>query len=574
MDNVSAYGVPLAFAALVISLFGFRARPVWAFSVAVSVAVVTGAVDVQAVVSKAGHPAVVLLALLVILSRVLSSSMTVATCFRAIEALPHRTRRLAYIVLSGGLSAFVNNTGIVAVFASAFQTRRDRYRYMLPIAFAATMGGMITLVGGATNIIVSSSLLEADQRALGMFEFAPVGLMIFGVGAALLWWLTPRTLSRTVGSEEPVKLACARVLPGSTLIGREVRDTGLVGLRALYLAGITRQDETRLSPVPNTAVIAVGDVLTFAGDISRQSIIEELDGLERLPEIALQSFSELILARVSRQSPLVGQTLRAVDFRAKYNAVVVQIEAAITGDNRPGNLGEIVLAEGDVLTLMSSPDTATELGHGLETVSQSRVRDSGTRKTREIVAIGFGVAVMLSAFGVVSLLAGVLAVTALAVAARQLTAADVRQSTPLELIVIVVGALSLGHALAQSDAGTWIADILNGVAQDHGLRVAMFLIVATCIVLTEFMTNAAAAAIMAPLAITFALSRGLDPAPFALLVAYGSNTSFLTPYGHQTTLIAQSVAGYQWKEIMRTGLVLTITSMIIVVWAVPWLYGL
>ncbi|CAN5326849.1 SLC13 family permease [soil metagenome] len=488
--------------------------------------------------------------------------------------------RLGYPVTLA--SGFMPNTPLVAMFAprvSAWARRAGRSpsRFLLPLSYASILGGVITLLGTSTNLVVSGLLDAAGEPRLGVFEITPVGLPIALIGVSVLVLVVPRLLRTRQGPDED--LASIReftiemvVAPGSPLAGQTVAGANLRNLQGVYLVEILRSGH-RVSPVAPEEVLGVGDRLVFVGEVDRVVDLQGIAGLVLAEEHHFTQDREVgrrfYEAVVAESSPLNGSTLKATGFRAAYGAAVVAVHRA---DHRlGGQLGDLPLRNGDVLLLV-----------GPEGFEQTRRRSSDfsviapyaggspvRRRSAHLVELAIVALVVLAGTGLVDLTKAAVGVALALVATRVITPTAATRSINLNIIAMIAFSLGLGAAAATSGLAAEASANLLGLTERFGDHGIVFGIALGTLLATELLSNNAAAALVFPVALTTALETGLDIRPLALVILVMASCSFLTPIGYQTNTMVFGMGGYRFTDFTRVGLPLTIVTLVLTVALVP-----
>ena len=487
------------------------------------------------------------------------------------------------LVPTAAASAFLNNTPIVAMIVPQVTTWAQRCgeapsRYLMPLSFAAILGGMVTLVGTSTNLVVSGLLVEAGEAPLRMFELSPVGLPIAGLGVLALLVLAPVLLPErraarddltTDTREFVVRMTVERDGP---LAGRTVEEGGLRNLEGVFLVEIRRPDET-IAPVPPRAVLHGGDGLTFVGRAGEVLDLQATAGLVSSEQkhvavfdAARQVFFEAVLGPGSL---LVGRTLKEVGFRGQYQGAVLAIHRA--GRRVRDQLGGVRLRMGDTLLILAGRDFETRWRDRSAFLLVSRIGAATPAATRQTpLVLGVVAAMVLAAAtGVLPILSAALLGAFGLVAAGVLTPAEARQAVNLDVIVVIAGAFGLAAALEASGLAAAGAQLLVATLGARGSAGALLGIVLATVALGNVMTNNAAAVLMFPIATSTAAGLGLEPRPFAIAVAIAASASFLTPMAYQTNIMVYGPGGYRFRDYARLGLPLTVLVVLGAVVLVP-----
>lgn len=475
------------------------------------------------------------------------------------------------------LSAFLNNTPIVAMFTPRVQQWARRVgmpasKLLIPLSYAAILGGMVTLIGTSTNIVVSGLLEEAGQPAFGMFDLTWVGVpAVFGV--ILFFLIIGHRLLPDRGTEQPDDddglkdcLFELRVSKNAPFAGKTIQEAELRALGGAYLVHVRRAGH--LVPASPEAVVEAGDVLTFTGDALMLEQLLERPGLERKVTAAedddLQTLP-LYEAVVSDASNLVGKTLREVEFRDQYGGAVLAIQrkqGRVTGP-----LGRIPIKSGDLL-LIEARDGFDKRWNASRSdfylVAARRPTQVKPQPRKAPIALLIVVAmVTLVATGLVPLISATFAAALAMILTRCVRGAQARKSVDLQVLVVIAAALGIGKAVAATGLSDLLAQTMLSATAGMGVVSTIVILYLTTNILTELITHKAAAVLMLPVALTLALELGVDPKAFALAVTVGAAASFMTPIGYQTNLMVMAAGGYRFRDYLKVGVPVSILVMII-----------
>ncbi len=561
---------------LVTALLVTRWSAPWVFSSAMLACYLMGLVDTATLLAKATNEGLVTLVLLILVSVGFERLPWLAMISRRMVVPSLAGSLLRLSVLTATFSAFVNNTAVVAALAGTL--RKNRFhaasQLLLPLSYAAILGGTLTLIGTSTNLIVSSFLQEASGTGLDFFAFLPVALPAAVAGIAVLTLFRHR-LPRHENTVLEVRdhLIEAKVLPTSKLIGLSIAENGLRDLGDLFLVEIARGDEV-LSPVTPNQRVESGDRLIFSGDVSRVGLLESFPGLQlfALEEGLLSdNLTEVILLPNAAVS---GQTIKESSFRARFDAAVVGLRR--DGAQLSGKLGGITLQAGDSLALAVGPDFSQRMNLGRNfLVVDSQVDTLRLPLTVSLfLTVAMVAVVALAATGLMSLIKGLSFLLVAMLVLGVVNGGDLRRRFPFEMWIIIASALTVAQALSDTGAvavaAVWAEPLLAGIDPIWTL-LALYLLT---LMLTELMTNNAAAALMFPLGWTLALSSGANAMPFVMAIAFGASASFLTPFGYTTNLMVQNIGGYQRSDYFRVGLPVTLVYSGVVLFLIPRVFPL
>ncbi len=506
----------------------------------------------------------------------------------ASAAASSRARLGRLAVVSGTLSAVLPNTPLVALAAPRVvswcrRTGVSASPYLIPLSYASVFGGVITVIGTSTNLVVSDLLVAQGGEPLGVFEITGVGLPVAAVGIAVLVLTAPRLLRhrRGPGSDgetatQPYTIAL-RVDAAGPLVGRTVDAAGLRHLRGVFLAGVERAG-TVVPARPGT-MLSAGDICYFAGDVVDVVDLLEIRGLSSAEDAHLVGAGDrpdagLFEAVVSERSELAGATLRDAGFRARYDAAVLAIRRH--DDDLPGKLGSVVLRPGDVLLVLATPEFGRQWrGHGDFSVIASLDAPPPARRDRAGAVIAAIVAMIAAVVtNVLDLMEASLLAAVVLVGARVISVTEARRAVNLNVVLTIAMSISLGTAVAVSGLATEIATVLGTLGDPFGDVGRLVAVLLATMILTELLSNNAAAALMIPVATVTAVDAGLDPRSFAIVVLVGASCSFLSPIGYQTNLMVYGLGGYRFRDFTVVGAPLSLVTLIVTPVAVALVLGL
>jgi di/tricarboxylate transporter len=483
------------------------------------------------------------------------------------------------------LSAFLNNTPVVAMFMPIIEDicKRSRIspaKLYMPMAFAATFGGVCTLVGTSTNLIVQGLLLENGHPGMNMFDLAWVGLpcAVAGVIYFLIFgqWLIPDRRPVLTTHDDPREYTAElMVLADGPLVGKNIEEAGLRHLPGLFLTRIERAGE-EIAPVSPRERLRGSDRLVFAGVLDSVVDLTKMRGLAPASKDAQELDTpvekrQLIEAVVSSRCPLVGTSIREGEFRSYYNAAVVAV--ARGGQRVLGKIGDIVLEPGDTLLLETDEDFLLRQRNSSHFFLVSGVDNSQpVRRDRAWVALGLLVAMVgVATMGWLDLLTAALLAGGAMIALGCCSLSQARQSIDWSLLVVIAASLGIGLSIKMSGLAEVISSEIVGFAGGHPwwVLVAVYF-VAT--VLTELVTNNAAAVLVYPIAMASAHSLNASPMPFIIAICIGASAGFATPFGYQTNLMVYGPGGYRFTDYLRVGIPLDMVFMAVTVTLTPFVF--
>jgi len=489
------------------------------------------------------------------------------------------------------LSAFLANTAVVAMLIPILgnwcrRVRVSPSRLLLPLSFLSILGGMCTLIGTTTNLIVSGEMERFNLRPMSMFELAWVGLPCVVIGAAYLLLVAPRLLPDHQGLlgrvDESIReyLVELSIKPNCPLVGRTVEVGGLRRLPGLFLVEILR-DGRIIAPVEPDETLLAGDQLAFAGAVETIVDLERIPGLVPVAEADQEtSFAERRSRRyceavVSARSMLIARNIRDANFRALYNAAVIAVHRG--GERLRGRIGDIVLRAGDTLLLQTGPHFAEANRNSDDFYLISNVEQvRPVRHERTWIAMGLlGLLVLLLAAGPqfpqlhLRPVVAAFLVAGLMMVARCISVADARRTVQLDVLLTIAGAFGLGRALDASGAATVIGQHIVELTGAGTPLVALAAVYVLTVVLSIFVTSKAAAVLVFPIAIAIAGQLGVGALPFAFAVAAAAASSFASPISYQTNMMVYGPGGYRFVDFLRVGLPLHVLLGVVALIVVP-----
>lgn len=563
---------------------------------------VTGVLEPREALSGFASPGLATVAVLYVIAAGLKETGALALATRALLGRPKTAlaAQARMVLPVTALSALVNNTPIVSMFLPVLDglSRRTGIpvsRLMLPLSYAAILGGVCTLIGTSTNLVVAGMIQEHNRvlpagdagrlDEFGMFSISPIGIPIAIAGVAYLLLFGRRLLPdrSSLGPEGDASrryTAALRVRPESPVVGKTVEAAGLRHLPGLFLSRLERPSETILAVGPEEALRA-GDVLVFVGVVESVADLQQIKGLEPAGDEAAaesrrRSGMRLIEAVVGRDSPIMGLTVRDAGIRTRYGAVVVGIHRQ--GQRLRGKIGDMKLRPGDTLLIEAAPGFARRYRNATDFTLVSEVAGAATpRHEKSYIAMGILLAmVVLAGTGVLDMLVASLIAGGAMIATRCLSGQVARRSLDWTVLIVIGAAFGVGRAMEKSGLAGSIAEAVISAAEPLTGVLGPWALLGVAYILTVLFTaavnNNAAAALMFPILLEVARAKGLDFAPFAIVLAVAASCEFFTPIGYQTNLMVMGPGGYKWADYLRFGGPLTILCGIVCVALAPLLY--
>ena len=492
--------------------------------------------------------------------------------------------QLRTMTIPAVLSGFMNNTPVVALMVPAVRTWARKHqlsisKLLMPMNDAVVLGGLCTLIGTSTNVVVSGLLNDKTGLRLGMFDITWLGvpLLIAGFSYLLLasrssWLLRDRRPAMSAGDDPREYSLEMLVEQGSPLAGRTIEQAGLRGLHGLFLMEIDRAGHV-LTAVEPTERLEPGDRLVFVGIVESVVELQKIRGLRPATDQVFQldgprSERTLIEAVVSNSCPLAGRTIRAGQFRSTYDAVIIAV--ARNGERLRKKIGDIVLQPGDTLLLEASPRFLKRQRTSRDFYLVSEV--AGAKTPRHDLA--WIACTILAAMVLAATLELVPMVTAAMMAATAMVATgcigpnEARRSIEWEALLLIAASFGLAQAIDKTGLAKLIAQSTIGAAGDRPYLVLAAIYLVTML-FTETMSNNAAAVLIFPIAWQTATNLGLNPMPFIMSITVAASCGFASPLGYQTNLMVYGPGGYKFSDYLRFGGPLNLIVMVITILLAP-----
>ncbi|MEZ9019251.1 SLC13 family permease [Vibrio lentus] len=551
-----------------------RIKPSFIFAGAAFIAFMAGMIDLSSLANNFTNSSLLTLILLILASSALEKTRLISWVSRNISE-----GRLGTVVAKLGistalLSSFTNNTAVVVSLIGAIKRNQQHApsKLLIPLSYAAILGGTLTLIGTSTNLIINSFVEDAGLPSLNFFTPTLIGLAVLIGGVLILIPLSYFLPSYDDGSQDDLPYFLeARVEPGSPLVGRSVSENNLRALRKLFLAEVIRDGKTTASIDPDF-ILQARDRLLFCGDVESVATLQEIQGLTLFGQHHLngQSFVEVV---VSSSASFCNKTLKTSQFRDRFDAVVVAIRRG--HERLEGGLGNITLTAGDTLILVPGKRFEEQRQqHNKEFVLMNDLDSSAKLDADKstFVLLGFASVIGLALAEVVPIIKGLAGFLLLLVAFGVVQLGELRRRFPVDIVVIVGSALSIAQLMISSGLsermGLMFMEAFNGWGVFGALVATYFM----TLVLTELVTNNAAAALSFPIGYSMAIGYGVDPMPFIMAVLFGASASFISPYGYQTNLLVYSVGNYHLTDYLRIGIPISIVYSGLVLTLIPYFF--
>lgn len=575
---------------LVLALARNWASPDLLLLAALTFLLACGVVNPREAIAGFGNEGPITVAILFVITAGLTETGAMALVSRPLLGRPRSVKeaqaRMMLPVMS--ISAFLNNTPVVAMFMPVIQdwckkANLSASKLFIPLSYASILGGVCTLIGTSTNIVVNGLLIDAAKtdpslQPFGMFTLAWIGIPVMVLGFIYMMtlgsWLLIDRRPKAIDAEDPRQYTVEMMVePGSGIEGATIEKAGLRHLPGLYLVEIERQNETLVAVGPEQ-ILRGGDRLIFVGLIDSVVDLQKIRGLvpatSQVGKVsAPRPERGLVEAVLSAQSPLVGLTVRAGRFRSVYDAAIIAVHRQ--GERIRQKIGDIILEPGDTLLVEAHPGFVEKNRHNRDFLLVSAIADSHPMRHDRARPAFIILAAMVAAVGMewMSMLTGGLIAGAAMLIFRCCSVEQARRSIDWPILVAIGAALGLGKAIEMSGTAQYVADGIITICKPYGTWAILAGIYLVTLLFTEFLTNNAAAVLVFPIAKATAVGLGVSVMPFAVAIAVAASCGFAMPLGYQTHLMVFGAGGYRTSDFLRVGVPLDIITMAAAVALIP-----
>ncbi len=565
---------------LIAGLIWERFRPSYVFLGAVALLWLGGLVESRTFVESLANTSILSIFLLIIITSGINEHFNLGMY---LDRMFGKTKNPKLFLVQFGafvssFSAVINNTPLVAMLMPYLHDwgKRNKIspsKFFMPLSFFAISGGMITVIGTSTNLVLMGLVEQNTGLSLRALDFVIPGTLIASATivymATLGYRLLPdrKDLMAVFEENQREYLVETAVRESSSLVGKTIEQAGLRSLKGVFLAEILR-DGHLITPVKPNEKLYGGDRLFFAGDTSQViELIDRDNGLEvsKKEKLNLSGHQEIAEVVVPYNSLLSGHTVKESGFRERYDAAIIGIHRR--GEKLSGKIGNIALLTGDLLLLTIGPDfrKLIEQDKNLYMVSASRRLSSIKPIQKRIFLVLMLLTVALAALpaslfglersgGVLKLYEALFVILGLQFGFGMMDSSGVKKNVSLDLLVILAAALTLGEALIGSGTADAVAQFFIGITQGQGALTIGIVLFVLSMVLTSFVTNVAAISIAFPIAYSLSQSLGISGIPFFMIAGFGASCCYLTPVGYQTNLMVYGPGGYKFTDFFRVGI--------------------
>lgn len=554
------------------------------------VLVVTNILTVEEAFSGFSNDIIIILGSIFILSGALMKGGVLDHLGEAIHRLARGSRTkvlLCVMPVTSFISSFMNNTTCTAVLMPAVLgvCRRSKIspsKLLIPLAYASMLGGTCTLIGTSTNVAASGYIKTAGLAPFSMFEFLPVGVAVSGLGILFMALFGNRLLPQTgerAGYEEEYDmrefLSEVVVTPGSPLAGRSLRDSRLADM-GLQVRAVLRANR-RMHADPYM-VLEEGDLMLVQANREALLQVKERAGIDIRPDVTVGGESEegngmrIAEALLMPQSNLVGRTIKELDFRRRFGLTVLAIYRK--GHALATRIAGLPLRAGDVVLVQGRPARFRYLADNADLFILQETEHQPDRRRKGLYAMGiFLLAVLASSLGWLPLPIAFLVAALGVIGTRLITMEEAYNLIDWRLLILIAGMTSFGLAMQKTGAAAWVAGLIVAWVSPFGTVAVMLAFVVLTMLLTQPMSNAAAALVVLPVAMSTAHSLGLSPRTFAVLVTLSASLSFITPF-EPSCLIVYGPGKYRFRDFVIAGAPLTALVVFVILLMVPMFWPL
>ena len=552
--------------------------------------VVTGLLPADKAFAGFGSDTVMMILGLLVMSAGLLQTGVVEIAGRHIFDLAGRNPAIflpVIMVSVATVSAFMSNTAATAFFVPlvigyAAKIGASPSKFLLPLAFASILTSSVTLISTSTNLVVSDLLTRYQQPPMGMFELAPVGIPIAVIGILYVWAIGVRLIPQREDQKAEEKIgerkyqADVVVMEDGPLVGKSLKDAKIAGDAELRVVKLIRGAETvRGEKKLADLELQARDELFIEGLRADLLKIKDIEGLDFKADVHLADPDEdkeqttIVEGVLLPRSPLIGQSLRSLEFKERYGLQVLAIHRA---GRVPRSISSARLRMGDVLLLQGTPDDVKALERGnLFNIFGGVEKERLNRSRAPLAAAIFALAILAATFKLASLPVAMLGGAFLMLLTRCLSPEEAYRQVEWKVLILIGALLSLGAAMEASGAGKYLAQQLIGVVgaeSRYGLLTCFFVLT---VALTQPMSNQAAALVVLPIAMQTGLQIGVDPRGFGMMVAVAASCSYLTPL-EPSCLMVYGPGKYQFSDFFRIGMPLTVLIYALAIVLVPWIW--
>ncbi len=576
---------------MIILLYMGNTRPIIIYITGVTVLGLFGVISSKEILLGFANEQIAIILLLIIIGNIVHKAGIINSAFDLLfkNTVTANVFLPKLMVFVSSFSAFFNNAPLVAMIIPyiddwATKNNINQSKLLIPLSYAAILGGSATLIGTSTNLLINGMMIDAGENSMNIFEFSYVGVPMIITGIIYMLTVGVRLLpnrpspGNQFSKNKREYMVEVLISEQSSFHEKSVEDAGLRNLKDLFLVEIIRRDyHIRVTP---KSILQAGDKLIFAGDTKEViSLIDRFDGLELPKENLLieKDTVEIVEVVVSPNSGLQDAKVKLSDFRSRFDAAIIAVHR--NGEHLAGKIGNIVLKAGDVLLLFTNKGFYTRINGNRDFYLISKIKEYKHYKNWQRAVLLFSLVgvIVLSALKIIALFKGLLAILVFILIFKIARLTDFKNSLDLNLLGIAALSLALGKAIMNSGLADIVAENLIYILHPLGmigLLAGLFIITS---LIASYMTNITAVSIVFPIAYSIGTSLIADGLiqsviPFALIVAYGASANYVTPVGYLTNIMVYSSGSYRFADFLKVGLPLMLLHMIIAVSIIYFVY--
>ncbi|MFA9556959.1 SLC13 family permease [Evansella sp. AB-rgal1] len=588
--SFAAIIVSLVLIIMFISLIKEYLAPEITVFLALSILVLLGVIPLNKAFEGFSNPAVHTVALLMVIAYAAQKSGVVPNFINKILGVNKKISVVLFklMVPVSMLSAFMNNTPIVAMLTPivhkwGIQHRISPSKLLIPLSYAAIIGGTVTLIGTSTNLLVHGLLQQTGHPGFSMFQLSLIGIPLLIISILYMIFYGHKQLPNNKDLVDSYQSTSnkytieVKVTNESSWIGKTVKQVNLRALHDVFLIQIIR-DSHAITPASNYEVIQTNDVLIFSGNIDSILKLNLIKGLKlNTPNEDFHSAYKhlernLVEVVISHSSPLVNKKIKDTNFRAQYNSVIVAIRKK-TRQITTG-IGNVVIKPGDTLLLLTGKDFIKSWSNSRHFYLVSAVETSESsqpEKAKIIIPTIIGV-ISLASLQLLPILQSALIGIIILTLSKSITASEAKKAIDWGMLILIASAIGVANAVEIAGLPILLTNLFN-FEKPVNIMYLCFLIYLATLIMTEIISNIAAAALMFPIAISIASQSGHNPELFAIIIAIAASCSFITPIGYQTNLLVYGPGGYKFSDFFKVGLPLSLLCMFITVFLAVLFWG-
>ncbi len=587
MPNIDIIIVYAVIVFIIVSLYFDLIGAGFTFLIGVTILGVVGILTPKEMLVGVSNEQIAVIIMLLLLGNTYRKTSVLNTLFdklfKNVKSYRSFAGRIMWIIAP--LSSFLNNTPLVALmmpYAYDWSKRHNQpiSKILLPLSYAAILGGCATLIGTSNNLIVNGMVIEHGLPPLHIFDFTLVGLPMIFIGFIYLRFIGHKLLpsnyitSDSVSKNSRQYVVETQISKNSTIVGKTIEEAELRNLHGLFLFQIIRQGQ-EISVVPNDTILLADDILLFAGQTDSIAELLELHKSLRMPSVGMfarKKNLDVVEIVVADSSNLSGNTLKSQNFRAKYDATAIAIHR--NGEKISGKIGEVKLKAGDTILLLTGEkfNKFTENNRDFYIISKVKEIRKLSRLQSLTLVIGTIAAIVLSSFGLIKLFFALIILISLLLILNVTNPRELAKSVDYDLAFIIAMSLALGVAMEK----TGVAEILGNLMIDIfkpwgnvGILAGLYIVTA---LMAAFTTNKAAIALVFPIVLNIASGLNNSPMPYILTMSFAAAANFMTPIGYQTNTMIYGPGGYKFKDFLRVGTPLTIIYGVVTIIILSYVY--